>query len=76
MKTTKDGKYLYSWQFCVDGENLDILNGQELGSMAGTPRRVSIFMDYPNVIASNPSRKLSKGKRYTVMIVESDLVEE
>ena len=60
----------------MDGKDLDILNGQDLGSMAGEPRRIAVFMDFPNVVASNPSRKLSKDKVYTVLVVESELVEE
>lgn len=75
MNITKDGKYLYSWRFEVEGDNLDLLNGQHIGSMAGEPRRIAIFMDFPNVVASNPMRRLDKTKRYTVLIVESDLIE-
>lgn len=76
MKITENGKYLYSWRFNVDGENLDLLTGQHIGSMAGEPRRICVFMDFPNIVASNPGKKLSKDKSYTVLIVESDLVEE
>jgi hypothetical protein len=76
LKITKDGKYLYSWRFDVDGKNLDLLSGQDLGSMAGEPRRIAVFMDGSHTIASNPGRKLSKDKTYTVLIVEADLVEE
>lgn len=68
------GMYLYSWMFEVSGENLELLAGQEIGSMAGEPRRISVFMDYPNMVASNPSKKLSKNKRYKIIIVDSELV--
>ena len=71
-----NGHFLYSWLFTVEGANLDLLSGQELGSLAGTPRRINVTMDYPNVIASNPARKLSKDKQYKVIILESDLSEE
>ena len=76
LKITKDGKYLYSWRFSVEGKNLDLLTGEEIGSMAGEPRRIAVFMDLPYVVAANPSKKLSDDKNYTVLIVESDLVEE
>jgi hypothetical protein len=69
------GVYLYSWMFEVSGENLELMNGKEIGSMAGEPRRISVFMDYPNLVVSNPSKKLLKNKRYKVIVVESELVE-
>lgn len=73
--TDMNGFCLYSWMFEVDGKNLELMNGQEIGSMAGEPRRISVFMDYPNIVASNPSKRLSKDKRYKILIVESELVE-
>lgn len=68
------GMYLYSWMFEVSGENLELMAGKDIGSMAGGPRRISIYMEYPNVIASNPSRVLSKNRRYKIIIVDSELV--
>jgi hypothetical protein len=68
------GMYLYSWMFEVSGENLELMAGKDIGSMAGEPRRISVYMEYPNIVASNPSRVLSNKKQYKVIIVESELV--
>ena len=75
INVTEDGKYLYSWLFEIEGKDLEILTGKDIGSMAGEPRRISISMDSPNVVASNPSKRLSKEKRYKIIIVETDLVD-
>ena len=69
----KQGMYLYSMLYEAYGKELNVYY-EDRGSLAGIPTDVTIHIENPNVLATNPDRvPLDPNAVYQVIIIQKNI---